>query len=59
MKKIEFLFDGNFDVEGQPRHYEKGEVVDVPKADAERLVNDKCAKFYVKEKVKHERKNSQ
>ena len=58
MKKIEFLFEGNFDVEGHPRHYKKGDVVDVPEADAARLVAGKCAKFYVKEKVKYERKNS-
>ena len=58
MRKIEFLFEGNFDVEGQPRHYGKGDVVDVPEADAEKLVRDKCAKSYVKEKVKYERKNS-
>jgi hypothetical protein len=59
MTKITFLFSGNFDVEGQPRHYEKGAVDTVPAEDAERLIGGKCAELYVEKskEVKHERKN--
>lgn len=57
IKKIRFLFSGNFDIEGQPRHYEKDEIEEVQEADAARLVSDKCAE-YVQKEVKHERKNS-
>ena len=50
--KIIFLFSGNFQVEGHPRHYEKGDIYSVPKEDAERLIHDKCAELYVEKKAK-------
>ena len=60
MKKIEILFTGNFDIEGQPRHCVKGDVIEVNEQDAARMVADKCAKYYEKPKAKvnYDRKNS-
>ena len=52
MKKIRFLFTGNFDVEGHPRHYEQGAVEAVPDEDAKRLIAGKCAEAYAKPKIK-------
>lgn len=60
MKKIVILFDGNFEVSGQVFHYRQGDVLEVPEADAERLVAGKCAEYpETKKEVKHERKNKQ
>jgi len=61
MRKIVFLFEGNFDVENYPRHFKKGQVEEVPEADAFRLVADKCAAYYVPKpkKVKHDDKNNE
>ena len=59
MIKVRFLFEGNFKVEGHPRHYKKGDIDNIPKDDAARLVQDLCAEYLVtdkpKAKVKHDR----
>lgn len=51
MIKIKFLFSGNFDIEGRVRHFEEGEIVEVPQDDANRLVIGLIAEIY-KEPVK-------
>lgn len=55
MKKIRFLFAGNFDVDSQPRHYQAGDIEEVTEADAARLISGKCAELADKPKkeVKH------
>jgi len=50
--KIRFLFAGNFDVDGQPRHYRAGDIEDVTEADAARLIDGKCAELADKPKEK-------
>jgi hypothetical protein len=57
MIKVRFLFSGNFDIEGQPRHYEKGDTDTIPLEDANRLALGLIVEI-VKEEVKRERKNS-
>jgi hypothetical protein len=60
MTKIVILFSGNFDVEGQVRHYEEGEIVEVPQEDANRLVTCLIAEIYKepKKEVHSGRKNN-
>ncbi len=43
MKKIRFLFDGNFEIAGRDRHYRRGDTEEVDDADAERLIVGLCA----------------
>jgi hypothetical protein len=43
MKKIRFLFDGNFEVQGRDRHFTEGQVEEVSDADAKRLIEGLCA----------------
>jgi len=57
MIKIEFLFEGNFELDGQVFHFNKGQTIWASKKDAKRLIEGKCAVEYKDKKVKHERKN--
>lgn len=41
--KIIILFDGNFEVQGIDRHYQKGDVLEVSEADGKRLIKGLCA----------------
>jgi len=61
MKKITFLFAGNFEISGQVFHFEEGQTADVPEKDAKRLVDGLCAEYHgtKKKKVKHDDKNKQ
>lgn len=43
MKKIRFLFEGNFEVGRRDRHYLEGEIVEADDADADRLIIGLCA----------------
>ena len=43
MKKIKFLFTGNFELNGRDRHFVKGEITDAEDADADRLIVGLCA----------------
>ena len=55
MKKIEYLFTGNFEFSGQMFHKVKGQVEEVTDAEAQQLIQDKCAVLYVEKpkKVKY------
>ena len=57
MIKIEFLFEGNFELDGQMFHFRKGSTVWATKEDAKRLIAEKCAVVFKDKKVKDERKN--
>jgi hypothetical protein len=60
MIKVKFLFSGNFDVEGQPRHYEKGDLAILSDEDANRLVVGLIVEVYEeREEVKRVRTNKQ
>jgi len=62
MKKITFLFAGNFEVAGQVFHFEAGQSANVPDKDAKRLVDGLCAEYHgtkKKKAVKHDDKNKQ
>ena len=43
--KIRFLHDGNFDINNGVSHFQRGDVVEANKADAERLVEGKNAEY--------------
>jgi hypothetical protein len=49
--KIKFLFAGNFEVEGKDLHFEKDATFDAPAADAQRLVDGKCAEYVELEQI--------
>ena len=57
MIRIEFLFTGNFELDGQVFRFEKGAVVWANEEVAKRLIDGKCAVLYKEKKVKYERKN--
>jgi len=64
MKKIVFLFAGNFEIDGQMFHFEQGQSADVQDNDAERLVKGLCAEYPntrkpAKKAVKRDDKNNQ
>lgn len=46
MKKIKFLFTGNFELNGRDRHFVKGEITDAEEKDADRLIVGLCAIEY-------------
>lgn len=43
MKKIQFLFEGNFEINRRDSHFLEGETVEVDDADADRLIKGLCA----------------
>ena len=45
MKKIRFLFAGNFEIQNKPYAFEKGDIVDVSDTDADVLVAGLCAEL--------------
>lgn len=45
MRKIKFLFDGNFELQGRDRHFVEGEITDAEDTDAARLVEGLCAEY--------------
>ena len=59
--KLKFLFTGNFDVNGQPCHYQAGDTDEINEADALRLIDGKCAELADKPKkeVKHGKNDKQ
>ena len=56
MRKIKFLFEGNFELAGRDRHYTEGTVEDADDVDAARLVEGLCAEYADTPKPKVNRK---
>jgi len=51
LKKIQFLFEGNFEINGRDIHFEKDSIIETEDEDADRLIEGLCAVEFIGEIV--------